>query len=148
MVLKRVSLCWYTTCCLDFGCTIHAVQWCCNAVLVAFLPLPWLHGGHSPGLHDELSSSVLHGDLSCVHGGLPWLLGSHWLHGRLSSSALLRDLSSVHGGLPGLLGSLGLSVCQLLGSVLLGWISLFVQVLLIVSPSPLLWLIFFVWNET
>ena len=39
-----------------------------------FLPLPWLHGRHSPGLHGELSSSVLHGDLSSVLGGLPGLL--------------------------------------------------------------------------
>ena len=79
---------------------------------MASLPLPWLHGGHSAGLHGELSSSVLHGDLSSVHGGLPGLLGSHGLHGGLSSSVLHGDLSSVHGGLPGLLGVTG-AVCLL-----------------------------------
>ena len=94
MVLKGVSLCCYTVCCLDFGCPIHVVQWCNTAVLAAFLPLPWLHRGHSHGLHHELSSSVLNGDLSSVHGGLPGLL-SCW-------------------------GLMGLSVHQLLGSVLLG----------------------------
>ena len=81
-----VCLCCYTTCCLDFGCPIHVVQWCSTAVLAAFLPLPGLYGEHFPGLHGELSSSLLHGDLSSVLGGLPGLLrvtdlSVHWLLG-------------------------------------------------------------------
>ena len=102
-VLKGVSLCCYTACCLDSSCPICFIWWC-TAVLVASQPLPWLHRGHVLlGLHSELSSAGLHGDLSSVHGGLPGLLGSHGLHGGLSSSALHGDPSSVHGGLPGLL---------------------------------------------
>ena len=118
--LEGVSLCCYTACCLDSGCPIPFVWWHSTAVLAAFLPLPWLQGGHSPGLHHELSSSALHGDISSVHGGLPGLLGSHGLHGGISSSALHGDLSSVHGASLGCWGLLGMSIHQLLGLVLLG----------------------------
>ena len=106
-VLKGVSLCCYTACCLDSSGPIHFIWWY-TVVHVASQPLPWLHGGCYLGSHGELSSAGLHGDLSSVHGGLPGLLGSHGLHGGLSSSVLHGDLSSVHGGLPGLLGSHGL----------------------------------------
>ena len=148
MVLKGVSLCCYTTCCLDFGCHIHVVWWCSTAVLVAFLPLLWLHGGHSPGLHGELSSFALHGNLSSVHGGLPGLLGSHGLHGGLSSSALHGDLSSVHGGLPGLLGITG-AVCSPAA-----WLCIAGVESLQLCRSCLWWVLlpvygwFLFWNET
>ena len=101
-VLKGVSLSCNIACCLDSNCPICFVWWC-TAVLAASQPLPWLHRGCSLGLHGELSSDGLHWDLSSVHGGLPGLLGCHWLHCGLSSSVLHGDLSSLHGGVPGLL---------------------------------------------
>ena len=116
--------------------------------LLLYLWLLWLclgcMGDILHGLHGELSSSVLHGDLSSFHGGLPGLLGSHGLHGGLSSSSPHGDLSSVHGGLPCAAG--GPWGCLFTGCLALyywGWISSIVQVLLIMSPSPRLWLISF-----
>ena len=116
------------------------VMYCCTCGFFASALAAW---GCSPGLHGELSS-VLHGDLSPVHGGLPGLLGSHGLHDGLSSSALHGDLSSVHGGLPGLLGGhWGCLSASCLVLYCWGWIFLVMQVLLIVSTSPNLQLISF-----
>ena len=93
--------------------------------------------------HGELSSSVLYGDLSSVHGGLPGLRDSHGLHSGLSSSALYEDLSSVHGGSPWTAGGhWGCLSASCLALNCWGWISLVVHVLLIMSPSPPLWLVF------
>ena len=49
-----------------------------TAGFAAFLPLPWLHGGHSHGLHCELSSiCIVCWCSTAVHCGLPGLLASN-----------------------------------------------------------------------
>ena len=91
MVLKGVSLCCYTACCLDSSCPITFVQWCSTAVLVAFC----LYLGC---LEDILLGSMVNSPLLHSMGISPLSMGISL----------------------GCWGSLGLSVCQLLGSVFLG----------------------------